>query len=308
MEAFRLFEHIRFVGHGYAYGALAEELNIGRQTVSDIVSEVTDAINTVLFADAFPTPTRQALEDCAMKTQQRYDYPRCGFHGRRTHNRSYFKKPKNAGSTYWNYKGFHSIILLAVCDCDYRFTAIDVGAPGRAGDEGVFRNSDIKTFYEVRDNIFPETEELNDVGPVQYHILVDGGFAQSHRYFRPFPEPMATTASKRRFNEKLSGARRMIESSFGILCKRFAILQRDLQVEPEKAQKLVTSLLVLHNLLVRRQDLLEGVERFAPARNSPLPDRFVSLQRTVRHAGSDSAKIARDRLVSYYDNLYGTPQ
>ncbi|VDK55915.1 unnamed protein product [Cylicostephanus goldi] len=100
----------------------------------------------------------------------------------------------------------------------------------------------------------------------------------------------------------------MIESSFGILCKRFAILQRDLQVEPEKATRLVTSLLVLHNLLARRQDLLEEVERFAPPRNTPLPDRFASLQRTARHAGSDSAKVARDRLVSYYDNLYGVPQ
>ncbi|VDN37645.1 unnamed protein product [Cylicostephanus goldi] len=127
----------------------------------------------VLFADAFPTPTRQALEDCAMKTQQRYDYPRAVG----------FMDGKHVG--------------LRV--------PIDVGAPGRAGDAGVFRNSDIKTFYEVRDDIFPETEELNDVGPVQYHILVDGGFAQSHRYIRPFPEPMATTPSKRRFNEKLSG-------------------------------------------------------------------------------------------------------
>ncbi|EYC38509.1 hypothetical protein Y032_0713g1753 [Ancylostoma ceylanicum] len=238
------------------------------------------------------------LEDCSVKTQERYDYPRAtGFMDGKHVG---IRKPKNAGSTYWNYKSFHSIILLAVCDCDYRFIAFDVGAPGRAGDAG--------TFFEEHDQLFPETTNLADVGPVQYHILVDGGFAQGHRYIRPFPEPLATTASKRRFNKKLSGARRMIESSFGILCQRFAILQRDLQVEPDKASKLVTSTLVLHNLLARRQDLLEHVQRYEPSRNAPLPDRFAPLQRVPVGGGTDSAKLARDRLVTHYDNLYGPLQ
>ena len=42
------------MGHGYSYDSLAEELNIGRQTVSDIVAEVTDVINTCAIAANFP--------------------------------------------------------------------------------------------------------------------------------------------------------------------------------------------------------------------------------------------------------------
>ncbi|CAJ0608502.1 unnamed protein product [Cylicocyclus nassatus] len=83
--------------------------------------------------------------------------------------------------------------------------AYDVGSPGRLGDAGVSRSSKLKRFLDTHDGIFPPTEDLGIVGPVQYHILVDGGFGQGLRFIRPYTEREATTRDKRLFNRKLSG-------------------------------------------------------------------------------------------------------
>ena len=49
--------------------------------------------------------------------------------------------PNNGGSEFFNYKSFHSINLLAVCDAKLLFTFVDIGQSGRWSDAGVFDHS-----------------------------------------------------------------------------------------------------------------------------------------------------------------------
>lgn len=52
--------------------------------------------------------------------------------------------PANSGSEFYNYKGFFSVVLLALVDAQYRFMFVNVGSQGRISDGGVFANSTLK--------------------------------------------------------------------------------------------------------------------------------------------------------------------
>ncbi|KJH52726.1 hypothetical protein DICVIV_01070 [Dictyocaulus viviparus] len=196
----RMVIYLRFVGNGFNFTTLSEEFSCGKATISAIVSEVTEAIIEGETHNAFPPITRKYLEEVAEKAQELYDYPRAvGFlDGRHIA----IKKPNGGIEAFLNYKNFQSIILMAVCDVYHRFLIFDVGTPGHLGDASVFQNSNIRTFFDECDEIFPETCDLGDVGPVQYHILTDDGFGQDFRYIEPFPGNTADSGSKRRFNTK----------------------------------------------------------------------------------------------------------
>ena len=49
--------------------------------------------------------------------------------------------PKNADSTYYKYKTFHNIVLLADCDDNYCFTLIDVESYGSTNDANILSGS-----------------------------------------------------------------------------------------------------------------------------------------------------------------------
>ena len=48
--------------------------------------------------------------------------------------------PLSGGWNYYKYKGFHSIVLMALVDAKYKFLYVDIGCQGRLSDGAVYRN------------------------------------------------------------------------------------------------------------------------------------------------------------------------
>ena len=53
-------------------------------------------------------------------------------------------KPKNSGALYHNYKGFFSIVMLALVDGQYKFRWVDVGTAGSCSDAQIFTTCHLK--------------------------------------------------------------------------------------------------------------------------------------------------------------------
>ncbi|XP_052131642.1 putative nuclease HARBI1 [Frankliniella occidentalis] len=137
-----------------------------------------------------------------------------------------FQKFATKGSEYYNYKGSHSIVLMAVCDAKYKFMNIGVGAKGREGDTGVLDRTEFgERFYDHKLD-FPHRAYNADIDDVlNYVILGDGAFPLHPHMLKPFPQSQQYKPEEIVFNYRLSRARRVVENAFGILSARFRILR-----------------------------------------------------------------------------------
>ena len=116
--------------------------------------------------------------------------------------------PRRGSSHYHNYKGFHSIVLLALVDADYKFLWVDLGIARSSSDAQIFKHSDLR--YKIEDGTigFPENESLVDDGPkVHYFILGDNAFLLKLWLMMPYSR-RGMDLNQTMFNYRLSRAKK----------------------------------------------------------------------------------------------------
>ena len=100
------------------------------------------------------------------------------------------KKPKKSGSEYFNYKGYFSLVLLALVDVDYKFLWVNMEASGSSSDAQNFNHSKLKRRIENRTLGLPPLEPLGPGGAdLHYFLLGDYAFVLMPWLVKPYSRP-----------------------------------------------------------------------------------------------------------------------
>ena len=167
---------LRFLASGESLWSLAVQFRCGKSTACNIVKHTSDALYQAFSANYLSAPeSEREWEKVAEEFYAKWNFPLClgaldGKHVR-------MKCPAKAGSLFYNYKRFHSILLLALVDANYKFIVIDVGSAGREGDAAIFQTSSVAEMIKNNTLQIPKPAKLpksNDIFP--YTIVGDEAF------------------------------------------------------------------------------------------------------------------------------------
>lgn len=241
----------------------------------------------------------------AKQFEDKWQYPYClgaadGKHVRIT-------APHESGSFFWNYKGYHSIVLFAIANANYEFILCDVGVNGRVSDGGVIETTEF--YHRLKNDLLniPKPEKPT----MPYVFIGDEAFALKPNFLKPFCQK-ELNEERRIFNYRLSRARRVVENVFGILVSRFRIFQTPINFKLETIDSVIMACCVLHNFLRQKcttnyitpeyldvEEIKKGTVQIADrdCNNGP-----SGLQVGMNRNASAAAKEVRESYVKYFQN------
>jgi len=183
--------------------------------VYSIVKEACAVIWEILQPEQLPSPNASIWKKNADDFFSRLDFPHCiaaidGKHIR-------WKAPPMSGARYFNYKGYHSVVLLAAVDAHGRFVVDEVGAYGSNSDGGVLQDCSFGKLLASNNMDLPTPTCIPGTNILaSYAFVGDEALPLTNNLMRPFPQRNLTDA-KRVFNYLSSRARRQVECTFGII-------------------------------------------------------------------------------------------
>ena len=303
---------LRHLATGESYHSLSFSYRVPHNTISLLLKEVTEAIIEEYAQEvvSFPT-TQQEWHDIGELFGSRWNFHHAL--GALDGKHIAIRNPPKGGSVYYNYKGYFSIILMALVDADYKFIWVDVGANGSASDGSVFNASELKEACESGDIGFPDPEPLpNDDKDMPYFIIGDDAFPLKTWLMKPFSRHHMDN-EERIFNYRLSRARRIVENAFGILANRFQCLLTTMRQDPKTVGSIVLACCCLHNLMRLRFPALQNAALDQEdAEHQVIPgawredanlDDMQNLRGTL---ATREARLQRTYLKHYYNSPAGS--
>lgn len=242
--------------HGQTFRNLAMKYRVGETTARSIFHETVIVIWEKLQPIYMPVLDEAGFREVEKGFREKWQFPNCvgavdGKHVR-------IRCPANSGSLYRNYKGFFSMVLMAICDADRNFIMISVGQFGSRNDSVVFETSPFGQallFNRPHPLPLPPPKPLTVGGNPLPHVFVgDEAFPLKPNLMRLFPTSDDAPHEQKVFNVRLSRARVTIENTFGILATLFDFFKKDVDMSLDKVR--TTSSFSLPNFSACTQILL----------------------------------------------------
>ena len=201
---------------------------------------------------------------------------------------------------YFNFKGFYSIVLMALVDAKYRFIWASAGAPGNTHDSTLLQSTDLWREIVSGEKI-PNVMQLIDDVEIPPLILGDGAFPLRTFLMKPHGDAVLSD-EKRYFNFRHSRARLVTEGAFGRLKSRFRVLFRKCESNKETVKLFGLACVVLHNLCIERGDLVPRkfdltLDHATNKRLTPEEVRDILALRNTRQKNFEGTKRAQSIRV-----------
>ena len=315
----RLSITLRYLATGDAFSTIAASYRMSDVTVGRIIKETCRVLWERLLAEGYIKCPVNSSEwrQVAAQFETRWNFPNCV--GAIDGKHVIIQCPPRGGSMFYNYKKFHSIVLMAAVDANYRFIMVDVGDYGRLSDGSVFSSCNFG--YQIINDkldlpgprVLPGTEKA-----FPYVFVGDDAFPLRCNLIKPYPRG-AIQLAESIANYRISRARRIVENAFGIATSRFRVFRRAITANVDTATEITKSILVLHNFLIDSQPE-EGNPYFEPSmvdrevRDSFMPGQWRQYENPalegVTNIGSNNytrtAKKIRDDYRDYFNSTHGS--
>lgn len=245
---------------------IAERFDMSRSTVHYYVHKLIDIINVYLLPKFIKWPAIEERPLIAQSLAEKRGFP--GILGAIDGCHIPIICPAEYPETYVNRKGFHSILLQAVCDNNMNFIDCVVGWPGSVHDARVYRNS---LFNTGGHKCAPD-----------FHLLGDSAYPLASFLMTAFKDNGNLNADKIRYNYLHSSTRMVIERAFGLLKGRFPILKYVRWSNIENICKLILAACVLSNICLLHEEDVQDFLQDEPEVNcfdNVLPNNTQGLRK-----------------------------
>ncbi|XP_065175529.1 uncharacterized protein LOC135805424 [Sycon ciliatum] len=291
----RLAMLLYWLAHATTQDELANLFGVGQSTVHGILHDGVDTLAVHLGKKSIVFPKGEDLKRVISGFKRICKLPMCA--GAIDGTFMKIIKPSVWGDSYWCYKSYPAIIILAVVDADGIFTYVDVGRAGSLGDAYTFNNSSLKRKLQTR-SWLQSTTKLISGHRIKPYLLADSAFGASEHVVKAYKHP-PQPGQQATFNSAVNKGRKVVEQAFGRLKGRFAVLTRSFVRDPEFAARVALLCSALHNMCTRG-----NVEFF----DSWLPDRAEytgdgEQAADANNGAGGSAEVVRKALTTYIHML-----